>query len=67
MNEHAIYSEAGQKKIRPSLIAARRVYGQGIADLIEAMWQADFKDRPSMSQVVLELQVLLTAEKEKKN
>lgn len=49
----------------PSLIAPRRTYGQGITDLIEAMWNGDPRERPSMSQCVIELGVLIATEKDK--
>lgn len=50
MNDHAIFDSAGVKKQRPSLISARRTYGTQIADLIDAMWNGDPKERPSMYQ-----------------
>ncbi|KDE08080.1 TKL protein kinase, variant [Microbotryum lychnidis-dioicae p1A1 Lamole] len=67
MNEHAIYEQVGQKRIRPSTASMRRQWGGDILDLVGVMWDQDHSLRPSMKQVVLELEVLrLTAKEAKK-
>ena len=43
----------------------RRAWGGEVVDLVSAMWDADPASRPPMSQVTLEIEVLMTAEKER--
>lgn len=63
MNEHAIYQEVGQKHMRPSTATMRRQWGGDILDLVEKMWAQVPSQRPSMPEVVKELESLLHAEK----
>lgn len=63
MNEHAIYQEVGQKQMRPSTATMRRQWGGEILDLVEKMWAQIPAQRPTMTQVVQELEGLLQAEK----
>jgi serine/threonine protein kinase len=65
MNEHAIYQEVGFKKMRPSTATMRRQWGGDILDLIEKMWHQNPASRPTMSQVVEELEIMLKLEKAK--
>ncbi|CAG7846274.1 SubName: Full=Uncharacterized protein {ECO:0000313/EMBL:CCA68469.1} [Serendipita indica DSM 11827] len=55
MNEHAIYDAVGAKRQRPSVSGLRKQWSPEIVDLIERMWAQDPRDRPSMSEVVEEL------------
>lgn len=65
MNDHAIYEAVGQRNLRPSTASLSRTWGLEIMDVVTAMWNGDPNARPPMSQVVLELEVLITAEKAK--
>ncbi|GEM09553.1 TKL/TKL-ccin protein kinase [Rhodotorula toruloides] len=64
-NEHAIYHDVGAKQIRPPAGPLRRQWGSEIVDLMTTMWEQDPAQRPSMSQVVKELEKLISAEKAK--
>ncbi|BGP13780.1 hypothetical protein JCM10213_006388 [Rhodosporidiobolus nylandii] len=55
-NEHAIYHDVGAKQIRPPTGPLRRQWGGEIVDLITTMWDQDPAQRPSMTQVVTELE-----------
>ncbi|KAI0780459.1 hypothetical protein BD413DRAFT_463707 [Trametes elegans] len=59
MNEHAIYEAVGAKKLRPSVSGLRKQWCPEIVDLVERMWQQDPQDRPTMSEVVQELERLV--------
>ncbi|OSD08386.1 hypothetical protein PYCCODRAFT_1356579 [Trametes coccinea BRFM310] len=59
MNEHAIYDAVGAKKQRPSVSGLRKLWCPEIVDLVERMWQQDPQDRPTMSEVVHELEQLV--------
>ncbi|KAI0362629.1 kinase-like protein [Trametes cingulata] len=59
MNEHAIYDAVGAKKQRPSVSGLRKLWCPEIVDLVERMWQQDPQDRPTMSEVVQELERLV--------
>lgn len=61
----AIYEAVGQKNLRPSTASLSRTWGLEIMDVVTAMWNGDPSARPPMSQVVLELDLLITAEKAK--
>jgi hypothetical protein len=61
----AIYDQVGHKKMRPSTASMRRQWGGEVVDVVSAMWDQDPTARPSMRQVVLELEVLITTEKGK--
>ncbi|KDQ61060.1 hypothetical protein JAAARDRAFT_124777 [Jaapia argillacea MUCL 33604] len=60
MNEHAIYETVGAKRQRPSVSGLRRQWCPEIVDLIERMWLHEPQDRPTMSQVVEELEHLVS-------
>ncbi|KAH9950241.1 hypothetical protein B0H21DRAFT_562937 [Amylocystis lapponica] len=59
MNEHAIYDLVGAKRQRPSISGLRKQWCPEIVDLIERMWAQEHQDRPTMSEVVEELEVLV--------
>ncbi|EIM90353.1 kinase-like protein [Stereum hirsutum FP-91666 SS1] len=61
MNEHAIYELVGAKRQRPSLTGLRRQYCPEVVDLIDQMWAQEHQDRPTMSEVVQELERLVKA------
>ncbi|EJD05707.1 kinase-like protein, partial [Fomitiporia mediterranea MF3/22] len=56
MNEHAIYEIVGQKRQRPSLSGLRKLWCPDIVELIERMWAHDPQQRPTVTEVVEELQ-----------
>ncbi|KZS88351.1 kinase-like protein [Sistotremastrum niveocremeum HHB9708] len=56
MNEHAIYDIVGAKKQRPPMNGLRKLWSPAIVDLIERMWAQDHQDRPTMTEVVKELE-----------
>ncbi|EIN07048.1 hypothetical protein PUNSTDRAFT_104507 [Punctularia strigosozonata HHB-11173 SS5] len=59
MNEHAIYDLVGAKGQRPSVSGLAKRWCPEIVALIERMWAQDHKDRPTMSEVVQELEELV--------
>ncbi|KAI0823563.1 hypothetical protein BC628DRAFT_1383813 [Trametes gibbosa] len=59
MNEHAIYDVVGAKRQRPSVSGLRKLWCPEVVDLVERMWQQDAQDRPTMSEVVQELERLV--------
>ncbi|CAL1705317.1 unnamed protein product [Somion occarium] len=59
MNEHAIYDAVGAKHQRPSVQGLRKQWCPEIVDLIERMWAQDHQDRPTMTEVVQELERLV--------
>ncbi|GAA6029287.1 hypothetical protein JCM8097_003604 [Rhodosporidiobolus ruineniae] len=64
-NEHAIYHDVGARQLRPATGPLRRQWGGEVVDLVTAMWAQDASDRPSMTQVVAELELMISAEKTK--
>ncbi|KAG1891420.1 hypothetical protein F4604DRAFT_1706174 [Suillus subluteus] len=56
MNEHAIYDIVGAKRQRPSITGLRKQWCPDIIDLLERMWAHDPNDRPTISEVVKELE-----------
>lgn len=56
MNEHAIYDIVGAKRQRPSTTGLRKQWCPDIIDLLERMWAHEPNDRPTMSEVVRELE-----------
>jgi len=56
MNEHAIYEAVGAKKQRPSLSGLRKHWSPELVGLVERMWAQHPQDRPTMTQVVEELE-----------
>lgn len=59
MNEHAIYEAVGSKRQRPSVSGLRKQWCPEIVDLIERMWAQEHHDRPTMTEVVTELEELV--------
>ncbi|KAH7920137.1 hypothetical protein BV22DRAFT_1040182 [Leucogyrophana mollusca] len=59
MNEHAIYEVVGAKRQRPSIAGLRKQWCPEIIDLLERMWAQDAQDRPTMSEVVKELECMV--------
>ncbi|MCO5560822.1 hypothetical protein L7F22_014442 [Adiantum nelumboides] len=59
MNEHQIYLDVGQKKLRPPTVSIRRQYGGEIVDLLDRMWDHLAKNRPTMTEVCEELELLI--------
>ena len=45
--------------LRPFTGSIRRRYGDDIVHLIDQMWQQNPRDRPSMSEVCAEIEVLI--------
>ncbi|KIJ69107.1 hypothetical protein HYDPIDRAFT_105676 [Hydnomerulius pinastri MD-312] len=60
MNEHAIYETVGAKRQRPSISGLRKQYCPEIVDLLERMWAHDPADRPTMTEIVEELEHLVS-------
>ncbi|PBK92845.1 kinase-like protein, partial [Armillaria gallica] len=56
MNEHAIYEIVGTKRQRPSISGLRKQWCPDVLDLIERMWAHEHEKRPTMSEVVSELE-----------
>ncbi|GBE81813.1 hypothetical protein SCP_0401860 [Sparassis crispa] len=59
MNEHAIYDLVGAKRQRPSINGLRKHWCPEIVDLIERMWAQEPDERPTMSEIVEELEHLV--------
>ena len=59
MNEHAIYDAVGAKRLRPSVVGLKKTWCPEVVELMERMWAQDHADRPTMSEVVVELERLL--------
>ncbi|PWN36267.1 kinase-like protein [Meira miltonrushii] len=64
MNEHQIYQDVGQKKLRPSTVSIRRRYGSEIVELLDRMWDQNPKLRPTMTEVCEEMEKLVQMKKE---
>lgn len=60
MNEHAIYEAVGAKRQRPSIHGLKKQWCPEVVDLIEHMWAQDPGERPTMIEVVQELERLIT-------
>lgn len=60
-NEHYIYDAVGQKLRRPSTAGLRKHWGAEPVNLMERMWHQDPKERPTMTDVVTDLEVLYAA------
>ncbi|KAI9459501.1 hypothetical protein BJY52DRAFT_1266235 [Lactarius psammicola] len=63
MNEHAIYEAVGSKRQRPSVSGLRKQWCPEIVDLIERMWAQEHQDRPTMTEVVIEVEELVRKSK----
>ncbi|EPS95171.1 hypothetical protein FOMPIDRAFT_1025916 [Fomitopsis schrenkii] len=59
MNEHAIYDIVGHKRQRPSTSGLRKQWCPEIVDLMERMWAHEPNDRPTMPQVVKDLEEIV--------
>ncbi|EJD53204.1 kinase-like protein [Auricularia subglabra TFB-10046 SS5] len=59
MNEHAIYDAVGAKKQRPSVSGMRKQWCPEVVDLMERMWAQDPGDRPTMTEVVRQLEAII--------
>ncbi|KAI0063443.1 hypothetical protein BV25DRAFT_1883939 [Artomyces pyxidatus] len=59
MNEHAIYDIVGAKRQRPSLSGLRKQWCPEIVELVERMWAHEHQERPTMTEVVSELEDLV--------
>ncbi|WVO18298.1 hypothetical protein L204_106013 [Cryptococcus depauperatus] len=58
-NEHYIYDAVGAKQRRPSIAGLRKHWGNGPVDLMERMWAQDPAARPTMTEVVKDLEKML--------
>ncbi|BEJ07286.1 hypothetical protein CcaverHIS641_0405550 [Cutaneotrichosporon cavernicola] len=58
-NEHYIYDAVGQKHRRLPLTGLRKHWGVEPVNLIERMWHQDPAERPTMSDVVADVEALL--------
>lgn len=58
-NEHYIYDAVGQKHKRPSLAGLKKHWGAEPVNLIERMWHQDPAERPTMTDVVADLEALI--------
>ena len=65
MNEHQIYQDVGQKRLRPYTGSIRRQFGGEIVDLLDRMWEHSPKERPTMTEVCEELERLIVMKKDK--
>ncbi|KAE8267162.1 hypothetical protein A4X09_0g5181 [Tilletia walkeri] len=59
MNEHQIYLDVGQKRLRPYTGAIRRQFGDDVVELLDRMWHHSPRERPTMTEVCEELEVLI--------
>ncbi|KAF9246408.1 hypothetical protein BU15DRAFT_39606 [Melanogaster broomeanus] len=60
MNEHAIYETVGAKRQRPAVTGLRKQYCPEVVDLLERMWAHDPAERPTMTEVVKELEHMVS-------
>ncbi|OCF31382.1 TKL protein kinase [Kwoniella heveanensis BCC8398] len=58
-NEHYIYDAVGAKHRRPSIAGLRKHWGDEPVNLMERMWHQDPAERPTMTDVVADLESLL--------
>ncbi|TFK54598.1 hypothetical protein OE88DRAFT_1693351 [Heliocybe sulcata] len=58
MNEHAIYEIVGAKRQRPSISGLRKQWCPEVVDLMDRMWIHEPQERPTMTEVVQELERL---------
>ncbi|WVQ75409.1 hypothetical protein IAR50_005030 [Cryptococcus sp. DSM 104548] len=58
-NEHYIYDAVGNKQKRPSIAGLRKAWGNEPVNLMERMWHQDAAERPTMTDVVHDLESLL--------
>lgn len=58
-NEHYIYEAVGRQNKRPSVSGLRKHWGAEPVNLMERMWHQDPAERPTMSDVVADLEAIL--------
>jgi len=58
-NEHYIYDAVGTKQRRPSVVGLKKHWGAEPVNLMERMWHQDPGERPTMTDVVADLEVLI--------
>ncbi|WVW79217.1 hypothetical protein I302_101183 [Kwoniella bestiolae CBS 10118] len=58
-NEHYIYDAVGAKHKRPSVAGLRKHWGDEPVNLMERMWHQDPAERPTMTDVVADLESLI--------
>ncbi|MBW0495066.1 hypothetical protein O181_034781 [Austropuccinia psidii MF-1] len=63
-NEHAIYKDVGQRHLRPATAGMRRQWGDEILNLVEKLWSQNPNDRPTMKEVLEELDLILNNQTE---
>ena len=54
------YSIVSRQYVRPSVSGLRKLWCREIVDLMERMWAQEHQDRPTMSEVVRELEELVS-------
>jgi serine/threonine protein kinase len=59
-NEHYIYDAVGTKHKRPSIAGLRKQWGDEPVNLMERMWDQNPAERPTMSDVVADLESLIS-------
>ncbi|OCF72595.1 TKL protein kinase [Kwoniella mangroviensis CBS 8886] len=59
-NEHYIYDVVGAKQKRPSVAGLRKHWGDEPVNLMERMWHQDPAERPTMTDVVADLESLIS-------
>ena len=57
-NEHDLYAQVGKQRLRPPTSFASRKYGKPLVNLITRMWQHSPSSRPSMTEVVADLEMI---------
>ncbi|KAG7527492.1 hypothetical protein FFLO_06876 [Filobasidium floriforme] len=60
-NEHWIYLNVGQNKVRPETEPLTEHWGSDLVNLMERMWHHDPNERPLMSDVVDDLTAIMEA------
>ncbi|WVR09155.1 hypothetical protein IAU60_006217 [Kwoniella sp. DSM 27419] len=58
-NEHYIYDAVGKQQKRPSVAGLRKHWGEEPVKLMERMWHQDAAERPTMTDVVADLESLI--------
>lgn len=58
-NEHGIYQDVGQRHLRPATAGMRRQWGDEILNLVEKLWAQSPNDRPTMKEVIKELDTVI--------
>ncbi|KAK4684469.1 hypothetical protein P7C73_g5703, partial [Tremellales sp. Uapishka_1] len=58
-NDHYIYDAVGAKHRRPTVAGLRKQWGSEPVNLMERMWHQDPRERPTMTDVVTDLETLI--------